>query len=151
MHPNVPERELFAGGATGSARPLVWAHAEFVKLCRSIQDGRVFDQPRQTVERYLKADAPASRLSAWRFNNKIRTVPRGAILRVETLAPATVHLGFDDWSRIQDVESISTGLGVWTADVDTHALAVNRDVSFTFWWPQGNRWEGVDFRVLMTG
>ena len=53
--PDVPERELFAGGATGSARPLVWAHAEFVKLCRSIQDGRVFDQPRQTVERYSES------------------------------------------------------------------------------------------------
>ena len=77
-------------------------------------------------------------------------MPRGAILRIETLGPATVHLGLDGWSRIQDVDSISTGLGVWIADVDTHALAVTRDVSFTFWWPLGNRWEGVDFQTLLT-
>ena len=149
--PDLPERELFAGGATGSARPLVWAHAEYVKLCRSIQDGRIFDQPPQTVERYLKADVSTSRLSVWRFNNKIRTMPRGAILRIETLGPAIVHLGLDGWSRIQDVESAGTGLGVWIAEVDTHALAVTRDVSFTFCWSPENRWEGVDFQVLVTG
>jgi glucoamylase len=148
--PDLPERELFAGGATGSARPLVWAHAEYVKLCRSIQDGRVFDQPLKTVERYLSADPPRSRFAVWRFNNKIRIMPRGAILRIETLGPATVHVGLDGWSRIQDVESISTGLGVWTTDVDTHALAVTCDVSFTFWWPQVHRWEGVDFQILIT-
>ena len=26
---DIPERELFLGQASGSARPLVWAHAEF--------------------------------------------------------------------------------------------------------------------------
>ena len=43
--PDIPVRELFLGEASGSARPLVWAHAEYVKLRRSIADGRVFDQP----------------------------------------------------------------------------------------------------------
>src|SRR6185369_277000 len=53
--PDIPDRELFTGQATGSARPLVWAHAEFLKLRRSIQDGRVFDQPPQTFARYVTA------------------------------------------------------------------------------------------------
>ena len=38
-------RGLFRGQPTGSAAPLGWAHAEYVKLCRSIADGRVFDIP----------------------------------------------------------------------------------------------------------
>ena len=49
----IPERELFTGHTSGSARPLVWAHAEYLKLRRSIQQGGVFDQPPQTVARYL--------------------------------------------------------------------------------------------------
>ena len=51
--PDIPERELFAGKPTGSACPLVWAHSEYIKLRRSLQEGKIFDQPPQTVQRYL--------------------------------------------------------------------------------------------------
>jgi glucoamylase len=50
---DIPDRELFIGRASGSAMPLVWAHAEYLKLCRSIRDGEIFDRPPQTVQRYL--------------------------------------------------------------------------------------------------
>jgi glucoamylase len=43
--PDIPDRELILGCPTGSAMPLVWAHAEYIKLHRSLQDGRVFDMP----------------------------------------------------------------------------------------------------------
>ena len=46
---DIPERGLFKGRPSGSAMPLAWAHAEYLKLRRSIQDGRTFDQPPQTV------------------------------------------------------------------------------------------------------
>lgn len=42
---SVPGRDLYRGKATGSAAPLGWAHAEYIKLCRSIADRRVFDAP----------------------------------------------------------------------------------------------------------
>lgn len=42
---DLPRRGLWFGGATHSAAPLGWAHAEYVKLCRSLADGRVFDLP----------------------------------------------------------------------------------------------------------
>ena len=50
---DVPKRQLFRGKPTGSVCPLLWAHGEYVKLRRSIRDGRVFDAPRQTFSRYL--------------------------------------------------------------------------------------------------
>jgi glucoamylase len=50
---DIPERELYRGKPTGSAMPLVWAHAEYLKLRRSLADGAVFDRPPQTVARYL--------------------------------------------------------------------------------------------------
>ncbi len=52
---DVPERGLFNGQPTGSAMPLVWAHAEFVTLLRSLRDGQVFDCPPQAARRYLGA------------------------------------------------------------------------------------------------
>ena len=41
------------GEPTGSAMPLMWAHAEYVKLLRSAADGKVFDQIPEVAERYL--------------------------------------------------------------------------------------------------
>jgi len=51
---DIPERELFNGRPSGSAMPLVWAHAEYAKLIRSLHDGRVFDMPQQAYERYVR-------------------------------------------------------------------------------------------------
>ncbi len=51
---DVPERELFNGRPSGGAMPLVWAHAEYAKLVRSLHDGRVFDMPQQAYERYVR-------------------------------------------------------------------------------------------------
>ncbi|MDQ6912487.1 MAG: glycoside hydrolase family 15 protein [Verrucomicrobiota bacterium] len=50
---DIPERDLFFGHPSGSGMPLVWAHAEYIKLARSIRDGKVFDMPPATAERYL--------------------------------------------------------------------------------------------------
>jgi glucoamylase len=50
----IPEKGLCRGRPTTSACPLVWAHAEYVKLLRSIRDRVPFDRPRQAVQRYLK-------------------------------------------------------------------------------------------------
>ena len=49
----IPDRELALGKPTGSAMPLVWAHGEYVKLLRSLKDGRVFDMSPHTMRRYL--------------------------------------------------------------------------------------------------
>lgn len=42
---DIPARELFTGKPTFAACPLVWAHSEYIKLRRSLRDGRIFDQP----------------------------------------------------------------------------------------------------------
>jgi glucoamylase len=42
----IPGRRLMPGRPTGSAMPLVWAHAEFIKLLISRQLGQPVDQPR---------------------------------------------------------------------------------------------------------
>ena len=42
------------GRGTNSATPLAWAHAEYVKLLRSLADGRVFDLYAPVQARYAK-------------------------------------------------------------------------------------------------
>src|SRR6185437_14393071 len=109
---DIPERELFLGSASGSAMPLVWAHAEYLKLCRSLRDGEVFDRPPQTVQRYLAKEPATSRHVIWRFNNKVRTISAQRTLRVETLAKAVVHWSVDRWRTVRDTPTHDTTLGV---------------------------------------
>ena len=147
--PDIPERELFSGRASGSAMPLVWAHAEYLKLCRSLRDGEVFDRPPQTVQRYLANKTTTSRRIIWRFNNKVRAMPAGYTLRVETLATAVVHWSADGWRTVRDTATRDTTLGVHLTDLPTTALRTGDRVELTFYWPDANRWEGADFIVCV--
>ena len=66
MAPDIPERELYRGRPSGSAMPLVWAHAEHIKLLRSLREGRVFDMPPQPYQRY-QVEGVRSSLRVWRL------------------------------------------------------------------------------------
>ncbi|HUZ06432.1 MAG TPA: glucan 1,4-alpha-glucosidase [Candidatus Paceibacterota bacterium] len=144
--PNIAERELYFGRPSGSAMPLVWAHAEYLKLRRSLRDGRIFDQPPQTVQRYLKEKTVSSRLT-WRFNHKLRSLPPGKILRIELMAPAVIHWTADDWKTCQDIKTLDDGLGIHLADLPTKSLSEGAQIKFTFYWSEAGHWEGKDFMV----
>jgi glucoamylase len=146
--PDIPERGLFNGRPSGSAMPLVWAHAEYIKLARSLRDGRVFDLPPQPVQRY-QVDKVASGLTIWRFNQKSRRMPVGNTLRIETLADAQVHWSLDAWRTVYDTPTHDTGLGVHIADLPTADLLLGVAARFTLFWPEAGHWEGVDFEVLV--
>jgi glucoamylase len=145
---DIPALELFRGKPTGSACPLLWAHSEYIKLRRSIRDGKVFDQPPQTVKRYLN-DKHVRQIFGWRFNNKTRSVPRNKTLRIVLCTPGLVHWSVDDWKTTHDANARDTGLGIHILDVPTASLPVGAQVVFTFFWPQDNRWEGTDYTVTV--
>jgi glucoamylase len=145
---DIPDRELFTGHASGSAMPLVWAHAEYIKLCRSLLEGEIFDRPPQTVRRYL-VEKVTSRHISWRFNNKVRSMLPSGSLRIETLAPAVVRWSVDGWRTARDLPTRDTTLGVHVADLGTIRQQSGERVDFTFYWPEADRWEGVDFVVYV--
>ncbi|HEY4320317.1 MAG TPA: glucan 1,4-alpha-glucosidase [Gemmatimonadales bacterium] len=147
--PDIPERELFFGKPAGSAMPLVWAHAEYVKLARSLRDGRVFDLPPQTVQRYLEQETRAAH-AIWRFNHKTHSMPAGKILRIETLAPAVIHWSADDWATASDIASRDTGFGMHVTDLPTTASPAGTTFRFTMHWSDVDSWEGTDFAVVVT-
>jgi glucoamylase len=147
---DIPALELFRGKPTGSACPLVWAHSEYIKLRRSIRDGKIFDQPPQTAKRYL-IDKPVQKVFGWRFNNKARTVPRYKTLRIVLLDPARVRWSIDDWKTSHDTDTRDTGLGIHSLDLPTASLPTGAQVVFAFFWPAENRWEETNYTVTVEG
>lgn len=145
---DIPERELFHGHASGSARPLVWAHAEYLKLCRSLHDKRVFDQPEQTTKRYL-VEKTTTDLHPWRFNNKCRSIEAGKRLRIELLEAATIHWSHDNWQTTADLPTRDSGFGIHYADLPTSDLPAGTVLVFTFYWTGAKHWEGQDFYVTL--
>ena len=143
---DIPERELFRGRPSGSAMPLVWAHAEHIKLLRSLREERVFDMPPQPYQRY-QVEGMRSLLRVWRLNQKCRTLAAGKTLRVELPRPALLRWSNDSWQSIVDTPTHVTAFGTYVADLDTESLAQGDAVVLTFYWQADQRWEGTDYRI----
>lgn len=144
--PDIPSQELFFGKPSGSAMPLVWAHAEYLKLLHSLQEGKVFDTPPQAVKRYIE-EKTGSDYAIWRFNHKVNSIPMSKTLRVELLSPAKIHWSLNNWNETQDNLTHDTGLGVHFVDLPTERLSPGSHLVFTIYWLDQNHWEGRDYRV----
>ncbi|MDF2999279.1 MAG: glucan 1,4-alpha-glucosidase, partial [Xanthobacteraceae bacterium] len=140
----------FKGRPSGGAMPLVWAHSEHIKLMRSLKDGRVFDMPPQTVQRYL-VDKVTSPRRIWRFNEKLRSIPAGLVLRIELPAPALIHWSLDGWAATHDTPTTANAFGLHIADLPTTGAPEGRHLRFTFFWSEADKWEGADFAVAIDG
>jgi glucoamylase len=145
---DLPGRRLFLGRPTGAAMPLARAHAEYLKLQRSLADDAVFDLPPQAARRYLRGRCQPPPV-IWRFNHKRRSIERGRSLRIETLAAANIHWTGDGWRSSHDTPSRNSGLGVHFADLALAELAQGERVEFTFHWDGANRWEGRNFELTI--
>jgi glucoamylase len=144
---DIPDRELFRGRPSGSAMPLVWAHAEYIKLLRSLRDGAIFDLPPQTVQRYL-VENTQPRCRDWRESWRRNRMPAGQILRVELDAPGIVHWSDDNWATTQETPTTDAGLGINAAELNTAALPEGGCVMFT--WRNADGWRKADFAVAIT-
>jgi glucoamylase len=145
---DIPERELFRGRPSGSAMPLVWAHAEHVKLLRSLADGAVFDLPPQTVERYQTSWRPP-RHAIWSARAKRRSMAAGRMLRILVAEPARIRWSTDGWASWRDDPTQGNGLGAHYLDVATHGLGTGTEILFTLQYPARAAWEGIDYRVTI--
>ena len=147
--PDIPSRELVRGHPSGSAMPLVWAHAEYIKLLRSLADGVVFDMPPQTVARYQR-QTNVPRVMPWRPGFQPSFLPSGRTLRIALRTESVVLWSDDDWSASHETATIDTGLGVHAAELPTAALSPGRRVVFTWREKATGGWAGADHRVTVT-
>jgi len=141
-----PGFELYRGKASGSAMPLVWAHSEYIKLCRSLKAKQIFDMPAQTKERYLVKQTD-SKIFIWNFNNQYRYIPRGKILRIHCLHPATVKWTQDDWKNSQEINTFDSGVGIHYADLLTNELGSGHKIAYTFFWHETQTWENENYNL----
>jgi len=145
---DLPGAGLWRGRPTGSAMPLVWAHAEYVKLLRSVRDGEPFDSVPAVRDRYGPGDACGARLEVWSFGRQPATVSAGGTLRVQARAPFRLHWSSDGWASARDTVSSGTAVGLHHVDLPAGPEA-RAPLQFTFYWTEADRWEGRDFRVVV--
>jgi glucoamylase len=142
---DIPQALLAYGKPTGAAMPLMWAHAEYIKLLRSAGDGQVFDRIPEVADRYLRPRQPTP-LEVWKLNRQVRTIPAGVTLRIQARRPFVLHWGRGAWTNLTDTVAGHTSIGISFVDIAT-ALGDHAPVRFTFRWLDENRWEGKDFAV----
>ncbi|HKW05841.1 MAG TPA: glycoside hydrolase family 15 protein [Nitrososphaerales archaeon] len=143
---DLPEEHLEFGGPTGSAMPLMWAHAEYIKLLRSISDGEVFDRVSNVKERYIENRYARKKFEIWKPNRRARKVKRGSILRVQMPFAFRLHWSPDSWITANDCDSTATGLGLEYADIPI-GQGQSGAVRFTFYYPDSKKWEGTNYLV----
>lgn len=148
---DLPARKLYNGKATGSARPLVAAHAEALILKRSVEDQCIFDMPPQTCQRYI-VNKVKPIYGLWRFHHQLTLLPRGLRLRIQTGGAAIVRWSADNWSSYNDLSLRPLPLlGLFYADLPVEELSVGSSVSFTFFWEASQQWEGKNFCFNIEG
>jgi glucoamylase len=141
-----PRPWLTLGKPTGSAMPLVWAHAEFVKLAASRTLGRPFDRPEAVWRRYGgRRPAPAD--AVWSPRAPIAQMRPGQTLWLCLNRPAQVHHGIQGWQAVADSDTADNGLGQYVAALPTSGLAAGTRIDFTFLWTDSGTWEGSDYRI----
>ncbi len=145
--PDNPAALLYNAKPTGSAMPLMWAHAEYIKLVRSIADGQVFDLIPEVVDRFQK-NRPRPHLEVWKLNRRVKSIPSGTRLRIQAPHPFVLHWCKGDWRASHDTRSTATAVGIEYVDIQV-AAGEQAPVKFTFYWPESARWEGRDYSVAV--
>ena len=144
--PDRPGLHLERGRPTEAAMPLAWAHAEYLELLRSAADGAVFDRVPAVAERYLARGRTRPALEVWKFNRQPSTIHPGAVLRIIAGAAFRLRASDDGWRTAKTFDSQGSGLGLEYVDL-APLDRVGPTWKFTFYWPEGDRWEGRDFEV----
>ena len=153
----IPELGLLPGRPSGAAMPLLWAHAEFLKLLVARERGRPIEWLDRT-ERYFghraigspgqgrgPGEGGAATVWHWRDEVPAARVPYGKSLAIEDRTPFTLRMGFDGWQRVEDRRAARTPFGLWSVVLSQQELALARELNFTRRHESG--WEGIDYRI----
>ena len=146
---DLPEAHMRLGEPTGSAMPLMWAHAEYVKLLRSAADGKVFDQVPEVAERYLSGGAKKRKMEVWKFNRRVRFMRPGEMLRVIGAGRFRLRWTSDHWTSAHDSTSQTNALEIDHVDLIELATTSGMSIEFTFFWIDANRWEGQNYVIAV--
>ena len=152
---DLPEKGMYLGRPAGSAQPLVWAHAEYLKLLRSAADGTVFDRIDVVAERYgmpVEKRTFQNHIEIFNLSRQVAVVPAGYRLRIVDPARFRVVYSLDDWRTVERKDALSVGNAGAFVDIET-AKEQTRSIVFTLVWPgeeHGDRWLGRNIEVSIS-
>jgi glucoamylase len=147
--PDRAESGLRLGRPTGSATPLLWAHAEYIRLLRSARDGRVFDLIPEVAERYIQKRPGDPLIQFWTFAAPATRMGRGHTLRIMAKADFELRYSLDSWSQVETCKAVTTSVGIYFADIRV-PNEQGPPLAFTFLWSGSQHWENRNFSVEMT-
>jgi glucoamylase len=127
--------------------PLVWAHAEYVKLLRSVTDGQVFDRISAVAERYTQGKRSTA-IEVFRLNRQITHMVAGRKLRVLADDHFCLVWTMDNWQTTGSIDSRTVGYAGHFVDLETKPDQ-SGEIIFTFNWRGKDRWEGRNFEVRL--
>ena len=145
---DMPEHGLYTGKPAGSATPLVWAHAEYLKLLRSALDGKVFDRVDAVYERYCTNDRHRRvrrGVEICSLRRPIQRVNAGDTLRILDGDRFELLWSTDGWLTTHTIQSRGLGSAGFSADVNTGSGP--GQISWTLHWPESGRWLGYNAEV----
>jgi glucoamylase len=144
----MPEHGLYRGKPAGSATPLVWAHAEYLKLLRSALDGKVFDRIDPVYERYCtnnRHGAARRGVEIYSLRRPVQRVNRGDTLRILDGERFELLWSTDGWNTTDTAQSRGLGSSGFSADLNTGPDL--GQLSLTLCWPESGRWLGYNVNV----
>jgi glucoamylase len=150
--PGIPGTELQLGHPGGSAVPLVWAHAEYIKLLRSAVDGKVFDRIDAVYDRYCEPEGRNRRrvdLEIYSLRRPIQKIPAGHALRVMDEKRFDLVWTCDGWKTMQTATSHSLGSCGHSAEIP--AVQADHKLEWTLHWTERNIWLGYNVEVQVEG
>jgi glucoamylase len=142
---DLPRKGLISGRATGSAAPLGWAHAEYLKLLVAFASSELPDRIDPARRRYA-FQPPAEPAVVWSEGHPVRTVPEGRIVRVQIRRPADVVWTADGGTTSRSAAAHDTGLGFRVADLPVNRLRPGTAVQWTLRYPDGT-WDPEDYQL----
>jgi len=148
---DMPSEGLYFGRSAGSAQPLVWAHAEYVKLLRSVADGVVFDRISVVADRYAVPKEKRtfqSRMEIFQVGRPISAMVQGGTLRIMDAEQFRVTWTMDGWATKTVQEAKIIGRPGAFLDIQTpHDFTGS--IVFTMFWPDESRWLGRNYEVTV--
>jgi glucoamylase len=148
---DMPSEGLFCGRSAGSAQPLCWAHAEYLKLLHSVVDGRIFDRISVVEERYAVPKEQRtfqSRMEIFRTTRPISAMVCGGTLRIVDPGHFQVIWTPDNWVNTNKTDAHPIDSFGSFADI-VAAPAQTGSIIFTLFWPGTNRWLGRNYEVTI--
>lgn len=143
-----PHSSLSLGKPSGSAMPLVWAHAEFIKLIASRALGRPFDRPDAVWQRY-GGRRPHPTDAIWSASAPIARLQVGQALWLCLPHCAKIHFSTNNWHDVADIGTVDSGLTVHVAQLPTAGLRVGDRIDFTFYRPDSDTWSNRNYSIAV--